>query len=246
MRRNGGSGILAVACACLLLVGCAVEKDYAVTSFEGAMPRFGTIERSDTKQINDEEIRNAFEARPQMALPASVAVYEHTYKDWRYHPRDNENIDTILEGLKDNQHFSKVTVLSSPFIQGSVTPRSTRLAAAYHKADLTLLFDSDFSVKVSPTLLCLLDLTIIGAALVPSTRVTVESRVSAWLMDTRNGHIYTSACEQESKSRFIPSGRGKETVRELRKELTENNYKETLGRILADMKNTLTRQTSGR
>ena len=85
---------------------------------------------------------------------------------------------------------------------------------------------SDFQVRVRPRILALLDLTVLGAFLVPSRQIEVESRVTAHLLDTRNGLIYHSTLRKEQSKGFLPMAWGKDAVERHRKELANENYKQ--------------------
>lgn len=195
---RASAGIL-FAAAAAFLVGCATAREYG-----SAQPVFNERVKTPPPQISDPDIARAFEARSQMVLPSEVAFFEETYPSWRQRDvAENEMSNLVVELLGSSPEFSKISVISPHFISGPVTPRSVRLAAAYHGAPLTLLCDDDFRVEVNYSPLSILNLTIIGAMIVPSTWVAVETRVGMHLMDTRNGYIYYSGSRTKSGNDFF-------------------------------------------
>ena len=223
MPRPRIAACLGFALGCLALCGCAVDKPYAARALLGAALGAGRV---DTRQFTDEDVQRAFSRAAQLKLPAKLAIYEATSRGAEYDIRDNETIETIVELLKDEKKFYQIVVLAPTFIQGDIAPMSLRRAAASHRADLTLLCESDFQVRVRPRILAILDLTIVGAFLVPSRQIEVESRVTAHLIDTRNGLIYHSTLRKKQWHGFLPMAWGKDAVERHRKELANENYKQ--------------------
>ena len=205
--------------ACLAFAGCAVNKPYM-----SARSSLAGVTAADTKQYSDGDVLDGFSHRAQLQFPAKIAVYERTSRDEGYDVRDNESIDTLVGLLHDETRFYQTVVLGPTFIPGDITPANLRRAAAAHRADLTLLCESDFQVQVRPTLLALLDLTVVGAFLVPSQTIEVESRVTAHLLDTRNGLIYHSTLKKRQWTGLIPMAWGRDAVNRHRKELANQNY----------------------
>ena len=79
-----------------------------------------------------------------------------------------------------------------------------RLAAARQHIDAVLVYAvGGYSNKASP--LSILDLTIIGAYLVPSRSVEGSAIASALLFDVRNGYPYGTVSATSTQTGFVPS-----------------------------------------
>ena len=238
--KQKAAAALSVLAACLALSGCAVEK-----GFRAAPMMAKAAPAGDAHQYTDRDIREAFGAQAQLALPAKLAVYEATSQDTDYDVRDNETIESIMELLEDEEKFYQIVVLSPTFIpgassrhrlSGAITPLNLRRAAASHRADLTLLCESDFRVKVEGGLLRVLDVTILGAFVVPSQTIEIEHRVTAHLVDTRNGLVYHSTLKKKTWRGRSASAFGKDTVQERRKELAKTNYEAIAKDVRANLR----------
>ena len=224
--------IALVAIGLLLLAGCAVNREFS------ALKTVRAFDRQEAQmQINDEDIRRAFDSYPQLKLPAKVAIFEKTYPGAGYEMRDNEMVETISRLAKEDPMFAHVVVVSGTFAPTTITPKQIRLAAARYRADLTLFCENDFRVKTEATALSLLDLTLVGTLVVPSRKLEVESRVAMHLIDTRNGHLHHSDVKTKSWKGLVPTLWGKSNVEKHRKELAEQIY----GDLTKDLRAVLTR-----
>lgn len=232
MMRRDAVRVAACALGCLALAGCAATKQYMRAGLFGGL---GPLQHGG-KQYSDRDVLEAFSRQSQLTLPAKLAVYEATSQNHDYGVRDNETIEGIIDLLKDEEKFYQIVVLAPTFIGGPATPMNLRRAAAQHRADLTLLCESDFKVDVEGGLLWVFDLTILGGFFVPSRHIEVESRVTAHLIDTRNGLIYHSTLRKQSWQGRVPSFLGKDAVQRRRKELAERNYEAVAKDILANLR----------
>ncbi|HEY8241376.1 MAG TPA: hypothetical protein VIH35_08015, partial [Kiritimatiellia bacterium] len=129
--------------ACLALAGCS-------TGFN----RAGIQQRLEGQVvvIDDAEIRQALEKKPQVRFPMRVAVYmaaeaydkrsHGSYRDesepWRWTMADKEKLDALAKPLRDAGLVSDLFVMSDMLVTGQDL-RSLRLAAAQHGADALLL-----------------------------------------------------------------------------------------------------------
>lgn len=80
-----------------------------------------------------------------------------------------------------------------------------RLGAARQHVDAVLIYTVAYAStdKISP--LSLLDLTIVGAYLVPSRSIRGEATATALLLDVRNGYPYGTATTDAHQGGFVPS-----------------------------------------
>ena len=217
-----------IACAAcwLAVAGCAVNRDYAAAG----KPPFGLAPPGEI-QFDDAAIARAFALQSQLRTPASVAVYQRAAECREYDIRENEDVEALSQALKGAAGVDEVHVLSRAMLPGQVSVESARMVAARHHADLTLLLDTDFRTKVRPTPLVLLNLAIVPAYVLPSATVELETRVRAYLVDTRNGHIYYSTQNTREWSRFMPIARSRAAVLENRRRLIEESCREISAEI---------------
>jgi hypothetical protein len=223
--------MMACALTCLFTAGCAANKLYTAALLAPA-----GVTATDTRQYTDGDVLEGFSHRAQLQFPAKLAVYERTSRDADYDVRDNETVEAVIGLLREEKRFYQTVVLGPTFIPGDITPMSLRRAAAAHRADLTLLCESDFQVRVRPTLLSLLNLTILGAFVVPSQTIEVESRVTAHLLDTRNGLIYHSSLRKKEWRGLVPMAWGRDAVNRCRRELANRNYADTVSDLRGNLR----------
>jgi hypothetical protein len=80
-----------------------------------------------------------------------------------------------------------------------------RLGAATQHVDAVLIYSVGTESTNTKSPLSLLDLTIVGAYLVPSRSVHGEATATALLLDVRNGYPYGTVMAQGSQGGFVPS-----------------------------------------
>lgn len=217
-------------------LGCLVAAGYAVNTAMAPMAVGpAALPAADARQYSDEEVRLGFSRRAQLAFPAKLAVYEQASPNDGYGIRDNETIEEIVKLLGAESKLYQTVVLAPPVVQGDGSLIELRRAAAAHRADLTLLLRSEFRIHTWPSVLSVLDLTILGAYLLPTWGAEVESRVTAHLVDTRNGLIYHSAVRQERWEGSVSFARRGSAVDRHRRELALQNLTEAIEDVTASL-----------
>lgn len=88
-----------------------------------------------------------------------------------------------------------------------------RLGAARQHVDAVLIYEVQQGGRDRETIASMLDLTIVGAFLVPSRVVTGESTAYATLVDVRNGYTYGNAMAQGRNSGLATLGQSRDAVR---------------------------------
>ena len=115
-----------------------------------------------------------------------------------------------------------------------------RLGAARQHVDAVLIYTAGATRDDKSSPLSLLDLTIVGAYLVPSRSVKGEAQASALLIDVRNGYPYGTANAAANASDFVPSvGSGDRT-----RQLAEDAEVAVVGKLAAQVDTMLTKLKS--
>lgn len=98
--------------------------------------------------------------------------------------------------------------------------RTLRLGAARQHVDAVLVYEVGAQTRRGLTPLALMDLTIIGGALLPTRNIEARGMASALLMDVRNGYPYgTASAEADLSALSATFGKGWKTE-SLRREAT--------------------------
>jgi hypothetical protein len=163
----------------------------------------------DARQINDADIRTAFDAHPQLHTPAQVAYYtfDPTHQDeidrrLRATPGVGRvyRIPTLLvtgRGRFDDAHRS----MEPP---QAVSLERLRLLAARARCDLLVVFDYGYRAESTPNGLAALDVLLFPALFVPFLDTRVESYLDSYVVDTRNGYLYGHvSVDEESEDRHL-------------------------------------------
>ena len=106
---------------------------------------------------------------------------------------------------------SEVVLLPRFLVQGTATDEpgalmpSLRQAGARHHVDAVLVVNRLSASQSHATFLSVLDLTVLGAYVVPAYEVSSMALVEAALMDTRNGYLYASARGNGADERRAPA-----------------------------------------
>ncbi|MBI2893994.1 MAG: hypothetical protein HYY06_10615 [Deltaproteobacteria bacterium] len=150
----------------------------------------------DARQIDDGDIRAAFEAHPQLSTPTQVAYYT-------LDPAHQDQIDARLRRVPG---VSRVYRIPTLLVTGrrrfeeaprwsSDPPREVslerlRLLAARARCDLLVVFDYGYRTERTANGLIALDVLVLPALFVPFLDARAESYLDAYVIDTRNGYLY--------------------------------------------------------
>jgi hypothetical protein len=156
----------------------------------------GIINSTDDRVISDEEIKNAFEARPQLRKPSKIAWYnlgvdelteEIIFMD--------ENIilnykipKNLIEGFSTRSRRSYYSDEIKP-----INLQSLRLIAARAKCDLLIITTSDFEDKRKPNLFSIFNFFIVPVFILPYLDVNYQYKAEIMIFDVRNGYLYKEA-----------------------------------------------------
>ncbi|MBU1240716.1 hypothetical protein KKF84_12660 [Myxococcota bacterium] len=168
----------------LALAGCASGQIYEPSR---------TFTPTNAREINDEDIKKAYMAKPQMLLPAALAFYNLTSDEREFekglsilpHVKSFYKIPSILvEGIPGSSRYSRYEP------KPAVSLKKLRLLGARAHADLLLIFSGTAHSEVSANPWVISSVLLITPLFVPMYDIKVTMKVNVWLMDIRNGYLY--------------------------------------------------------
>jgi hypothetical protein len=170
----------------ILSYGCSSTISYSPSSY---------YSENDFRDINDEDILKAFQAKPQIKLPARIAWYDMSRDNFvNYLKFEDENIiesyeipKTLIEGSQPL--FNNLQSRNFYFPQ-PIDFKAVRLMAARAKCDLVILASSRFEEKRDLNSWATLNVLIIPTLF--TSYLDVEYRYSSeiFIFDVRNGYMY--------------------------------------------------------
>lgn len=201
--------------------------------------RAASFEIDSAKQIDDDDIRKAFEARPQ--LPAELRVAYYTFD-----PEIANDLDAALAKLPGVVSVYRIPPLmvtgqrrfesSNPWAQPKeVTVKKLRLFAARARADVLIVVDHGFKGGGANGLAAF-NFLILPILFMPFLDNTTEGYAEAYLIDVRNGYLYGHITQEDKRGKdFVqiydksPATLGKEQWTTLREAMLKD-----LTRVVAD------------
>lgn len=182
----------------LTLVVCALTACGGTSVYRPASA--ANLQLDDTREIDDAQIRAAFEAQPQLQGPVRIAYY--AFDDER-----SDDIERMLRELPGVSGTYRIPSLlatglrrderapSAPSHAGATPPpalsmRQLRLSAARARCDLLLVFDYGYRIEWSANGLVALNVLVLPVFFAPFLDAEVSSHLDAYVIDTRNGYLY--------------------------------------------------------
>ncbi len=184
--------LLIILVTSFLVFGCSTSQYLSALS---------SVQADSLKQINDNEIRKAFEAIPQITIPTTIAIYNASQDKFPF----QDSIVTI-ELIDRAVEISPSLLNPSSYYQSQRNPywntyniapqpidlKQLRLYAAQAKADLVLFVSSSSTFKQDVNVLSPLYAGLITIPFVPGQHVRLTTYLEAYLFDVRNGMLYSS------------------------------------------------------
>lgn len=162
-------------------------------------------------QYSDSTIAEYFQMMPQIKLPIKISVFDAGKTPW--------HMAGDLELLPDIRHVNYITPgllkitgtsrresfgFSNSYSSESVDLMQLRSLAAQSHSDLILYIQPAHSIRGGANALALTYAGLIPMFFVPGNTVEVESSVDVYLIDVRNGFIYSSFRNRtSSEKRFV-------------------------------------------
>lgn len=154
-------------------------------------------------QVTEDDIRLAFEARPQMVTPSRVAVYS-------LDPERGNEVRAMVEGLdgvEDVYPISRLLVTGQrryddqPMEPERLDVRDLRLISARAQCDLLVVVDHGYRIRRRANGLVAFNVLILPVLFVPFMDAEVESYLDAYVIDVRNGFLYGHVTSDEDGQR---------------------------------------------
>jgi hypothetical protein len=144
-------------------------------------------------QVSDDEIREAFGARPQLSGKLRVAYFAFDDK----HAADLERTLGGLPGVEATYRIPELLVLGKRRFQAE-TPdaaqplslRQLRLQAARARCQLLVVVDYGYKIDRSVNGWVVLNALVLPSLFVPFLDSEVESYMDSYVIDVKNGYLY--------------------------------------------------------
>ncbi|MCB9764567.1 MAG: hypothetical protein H6741_34020 [Alphaproteobacteria bacterium] len=185
----------------LALAGCATTQVYRASGALGFDPALPV-------QIDDDAIRAAFEARPQLPAQPRVALYSFdTDRALALAAR----LDAV-EGVADTytippflvtgqRRFAEASPYAPPPAAPPVSVESLRLIAARARCDVLVVADHGWRRTSSANGLVALNVLLVPALFSPFLDLELESYLDLSVIDVRNGFLYGQVSAEETFER---------------------------------------------
>lgn len=160
------------------------------------------FELDPATEIDDDDVRKAFEARPQM--PESVQIAYYAFDGARA-----DAFDAALKTLPGVRGTYRIPALLLTGQRTFTAPRpwepaapisikKLRLLAARAHCDLLVVFDNGHRVDTSANGLAAFDVLLLPALFMPFLDLDVKSAADAFVIDVRNGYLYGHVSAQQA------------------------------------------------
>jgi len=185
--------LLALGLASTLACGGSIYQPSRVANFDP----------DGAAEVNDEDVRKAFEARPQLGDKFNVAYFSFDASkdgDVEKAVREVPGVSSVyaiptLEATGKHRYDDAPTT-------APLSMKKLRLLAARAHADVLVVVDYSRKTEISVNALAALNVFIVPALFLPFSDVKVESAVDAFVVDVRNGYMYghVALTQQQSKA----------------------------------------------
>lgn len=206
---------LAFAVALSLLCGCGTAIHQPA--------RDAGFELDPSYEIDDEDVRKAFEARPQ--LPDAIHV---SY--FAFDPERSDMAATLEQSPRVRGTYAIPPLMVTgerrfdqpvhhPYRQDTKPPsiKKLRLLAARAKSDVLVVFDYGYRQRQVPNGWVATSVLLLPVLFVPMFDYEVESYLDAYVIDVKNGYLYahiSSSLQDEVGTELIFSRAGDELTEE--------------------------------
>lgn len=215
----------------IILSGCSVQV---------FRPRV-VVDPYDAREITDQDIQKAFQARPQLRLPAALALYEMGPRD-KALPRQIKQLrgvrtvyevpTLLVEGPRlDSSHRRSMANHGRRVV---VSLKKLRLLSARARSDVLVLSSTTVVRRAQPNwLLCFVPLLITGLVL-PMNHVQVTVQREVLVLDVRNGYLYKHfKLKRTTQKRYVNSLVLGATFKRLTNRLRDQLRRQTIKQLRA-------------
>ena len=153
--------------------------------------RVANFDPDGAAEVNDEDVRKAFEAKPQLGDRFNVAYFS-------FDPSKEADVDKTIRAVPGVGSVYAIPALEatgkhryddSP-TTAPLSMKKLRLLAARAHADVLVVVDYSRKTEISVNALAALNVFLVPALFLPFRDVKVESAVDAFVVDVRNGYVY--------------------------------------------------------
>jgi hypothetical protein len=199
------------------------------------------VDPNDAREISDQDIKKAFGARPQLRLPATLALYEMGPRD-KALPRQMKQlrgvrtvyeVPALLVG-GPRPDASRGRSMANHGRQVVVSLKKLRLLSARARSDVLVLSSTTVVRRAQPNwLMGFIPLLITGLVL-PMNHVQVTVQREVLVLDVRNGYLYEHfKLERKARKRYVLSLALGSTFKRLANQLRDQLRGQTLKQLRA-------------
>ncbi len=215
----------------VLLSGCGVQV---------FRPRV-VVDPNDAREITDRDIKNAFKARPQLRLPAALALYEMGPRDKEL-PRQMKQLRGVhtvyevpallVEGPRPDS--SRGRSVAGHGRQVVVSLKKLRLLSARSRSDVLVLSSTTVIRRAQPNWMLAFAPLLVTSLVLPMHHVKVTVQREVLVLDVRNGYLYKHfKFERRAKKRYVLTLALASTSKRLANQLRDQMRGQTLKQLQA-------------
>lgn len=232
--------------ALIIITGCAVKhtqdtsgQSY-LSSYQADVSKRKKLKRIDEGPTLDEEIRKAAAIEPILRFPARIglAKFENgrlvdisgrEWSDWNVLSETHQKLGefvalNVLGTGGANNNYGRLR-------GGRHNIENLRVAAARQHLDAILVYEVNASSRYYRNVLSVVDLTLVGGAVLPTRTINVKSHARALLVDVRNGYPYGAASAEEVFKKYGTSFNAREQGALAKEEALFQSYKKLFPKI---------------
>ncbi len=200
--------------------------------------RGAAFEMDASAQIDDEDIRKAYEARPQ--LPAEMHVAYYTFDPAA--AKDLEASIRALPGVASVYGIPPLVITGQRRFEENawgqereVTVKKLRLFAARAHANVLVVADHGYKTG-GVNGLAAFDALLLPILFLPFEDNTVEGYAEAFVIDVRNGYLYGHVTEDDKRGPSFATiyGKSAKEIADEQWQTLRDTLAKDLGRLLAD------------
>jgi len=204
------------------------------------------IDPDDSRQINDEDIKKAYEAAPQLAKISNVSVFNA-----------GNNSGDLSDVISKLPVIGKLYKIPSLLATGEISEgryhryrettkpidiKRLRLISARAHSDVLFITRMISEWEVTPNAWIISSILLITPLMVPMYDVEVKTSLSVWVFDVRNGFMYSSMEIKDKAQSSYHTIYGITSVRENLQKKLENRMKDKFkAGILKTLQNYITK-----
>src|SRR5580704_2743050 len=201
--------------------------------------RGAAFEVDPATQIDDEDIRKAYEARPQLPGEMHVAYY-------CFDPKVSKELEATLAavpGVASVYRIPPLMITGERRIEEErgwgpareVTVKKLRLFAARAHADVLVVADHGYQTGGANGLAAF-DILLVPMLFLPFRDSTVDGYAEAFMIDVRNGYLYGHVTEEDKRGPRYATiyAKGTDEIAEEQWQTLRDGLKKDLGRLVTE------------